>query len=185
MNFTRANLGLRIALSLFAGAVMLSWTTSGKAQVAPPNAAATFTADPQLVELGARMFKETVPCRDCHGAMGDGVPDDPRMPKGANFRVMTLTPDEAIEAIRCGRPSVGMPYFDRLSYTDKRCYGVTAEEIGNGIPDEGMNLQTRQINALVQYIFSTYVGKGPANFEQCTTMWGAGATSCARYPKGN
>ncbi len=130
-----------------------------------------------------RLYKEQVPCRDCHGAMGDGVPDDPRMPKGANFRESTLDVAGFTEVIRCGRPGVGMPYFDRQSYTDKRCYDMTAEEIGNDIPDEGMNLQARQINALIQFFYATFVGKGPATFEQCVALWGADATICARYPK--
>lgn len=168
-------------LSVFLVMVSLLFVGSG---VRGARAQGAFVADPGLVELGLRLFKEQVPCRDCHGAMGDGVPDDPRMPKGANFRESPLSPEEMVEVIRCGRPTVGMPYFDRLSYTDKRCYDMTAEEMGNNIPDEGMNLQTRQINALVNFIFATFVGKGPATVEQCVALWGESATACSRYPKG-
>src|SRR5262245_4218501 len=96
--------------------------TSGAARAQAP--------DPALVELGMRLYTEQVPCRDCHGSMGDGVPDDPRMPKGANFRESQLDFAGFVEAIRCGRPGVGMPYFDRLSYIEKKCYDMTAEEIG-------------------------------------------------------
>jgi hypothetical protein len=171
--------GLRRSfVAAFAGALVMGSGVTSDAQNAAP-----FTPDAALVEQGMRMYKEQVPCRDCHGAMGDGVPDDPRMPKGANFRESQLDVAGFVEAIRCGRPSVGMPYFDRLSYTDKRCYDMTAEEIGNAIPDEGMNLQTRQINALVNFILATFVGKGPTTFEQCVELWGAAATTCARYPK--
>lgn len=161
---------------LMAGAVLLVGVTASRGQAVAP--------DPALVELGLRMFKEQAPCRDCHGFMGDGVPDDPRMPKGVNFRVLQLTQDQIVEAVRCGRPSVGMPYYDRLSYTDKRCYGMTAEEMGALIPDEGMTLSTRQINALVAFITATFVGKGPTTFEQCVALWGEGASNCARFPKG-
>jgi len=171
---------------LVAGTVLLGGIESGHGQGAgPPNAGPGYTPDPQLVELGTRMFKEQTPCRDCHGLMGDGVPDDPRMPRGANFRNLQLTPDLAAEAIRCGRPVLGMPYFDRFSYTDKRCYGMTAEEIGAEIPDEGMNLTARQVNALVAFLFATFVGKGPPSFEQCVALWGEAATTCPRFPKRN
>ena len=37
--------------------------------------------------------------------------------------------------IQCGRPGTPMPHFDRFAYTDKRCYDMTAKDLGDSVPD--------------------------------------------------
>ena len=144
--------------------------------------AAPYTPDPSLVALGKSMWKDQVPCRECHGAMGNGIPDVPQQPVGANFRLTKLSPDEIATTIRCGRPGTEMPHFDTRAYTDKRCYGVAADDLGDKVPPIGQSLSDRQVTALVAFIEATFVGKGDPTFEQCVDFWGPGATTCDRYP---
>jgi hypothetical protein len=61
-----------------------------------------------------------------------------------------------------------MPYFDRFAYTDKRCYDMTAEEIGENVPNRSATtLQSYEIDALADYIASKIKGAGPATRSQC------------------
>ena len=149
-----------------------------------PAAAQTtpYTPEPALVALGKSMWKDQVPCRECHGAMGNGIPDIPQQPSGANFRTTTLSPEDLATTIKCGRPGTEMPHFDPKAYTDTRCYGSTAADMGTNVPPVGMSLSDRQVNALVAFIEATFVGKGDPTFEQCVAFWGEGASTCARYP---
>lgn len=142
-----------------------------------------FTPDPSMVTLGRSLWKDQVPCRDCHGGLGNGIPDVPQQPSGASFRTTPLTPDDFAMTIRCGRPGTEMPHFDGKAYTDKRCYNLTAAEMGNNVPPAGQALTERQVNALVAFVFATFVGKGDPTFESCVAFWGEGASTCARYPR--
>jgi hypothetical protein len=73
-----------------------------------------------------------------------------------------------------------MPAFDQRAYEDDRCYGVTAEELGNATPPKrGVYLIPREINALVAYIFTHQVGR-PNDFtdQECREYFGESATIC-------
>src|SRR4051794_24933611 len=110
------------------------------------------TADP-LVGIGADIWKTRANCNECHGWLGNGEPEDPRSPKGANLRETKLTRADIAETIKCGRPGTSMPYFDRLAYTDGRCYGVTAATLGDKVPRNGaVQLSQREIDALAAFI---------------------------------
>ena len=57
------------------------------------------------------------------------------------------------ETIQCGRPGTSMPHFDRFAYTDKRCYGMTAADLGDQMPDRSqVTLQRDEIDALADYV---------------------------------
>ena len=51
-----------------------------------------------------------------------------------SLRKTQLTRDQIRMTIQCGRPGTPMPYFDRFAYTDKRCYGMTAKDLGDNMP---------------------------------------------------
>ncbi|MFO1184048.1 MAG: c-type cytochrome [Bauldia sp.] len=159
-------------------AAVLFWSAGG-----PALAQGGFTPDPALASLGKTLWKEQVPCRECHGGLGNGIPDIPQQPSGANLRTTKLSPEDLAITIRCGRPGTEMPYFDSKAYTDKRCYDVTAADLGPAQPPASMALTDRQVNALVAFIFATFVGKGDPTFESCVALWGEGASTCARYPR--
>ncbi len=54
---------------------------------------------------------------------------------GASLRMTQLTRDQIRMTIQCGRPGTPMPHFDRFAYTDKRCYDMTAEDLGDTVPN--------------------------------------------------
>src|SRR5215831_11204866 len=78
------------------------------------------TEDARAIEFGKEIFKVKANCQFCHkwDASGDtgygGV--------ALSLRKTQLTPEQFTEVVRCGRPRTGMPYHDRLAYTDKRCF---------------------------------------------------------------
>jgi len=83
------------------------------------------------------------------------------------------------EVVKCGRPHTGMPYHDRFAYTDKRCYGLTREDLGDDMPQAGNEfLQPREIDAVVKYLFAKAVGRGESTYEECVDFWGADTREC-------
>lgn len=128
--------------------------------VSQPAAAQGFKLDPNLAPLGEQLWNETAPCRNCHGSAANGVHDVPQEPDGPNLHLTQLTPEMMVEVIRCGRPGTEMPYFDAGAYTDKRCYDLTAADLGNRVPKIGApQLNARQLSGLVSFIFERFVGK--------------------------
>jgi mono/diheme cytochrome c family protein len=111
---------------------------------------------------GARIFFEKGQCNQCHGKNGDGIGDDPRE-HGANLRESALDKDTMVMIISCGIPGTNMPYFEKFSYTDNRCYGMTGEQEGANKPQPPLTefLAKRDIEAVADYIQQTFVGKGP------------------------
>jgi mono/diheme cytochrome c family protein len=110
---------------------------------------------------GERIYLDKGGCNQCHGSNGDGVGDDARE-SGANLRESALDKETMIEVISCGRPGTNMPYFEKFSYTDDRCYGMTAEDIGEDKPQPPLRnfLPKRDIEKVADYILETFVGKG-------------------------
>src|SRR6516225_6396076 len=104
-----------MAVLVAAVAFLLSGANATRAQ-------ATFSAeDARAIEFGKEIFKVKANCQFCHkwDASGDtgygGV--------ALSLRKTQLTPEQFTEIVRCGRPRTGMPYHDRLAYTDTRCFG--------------------------------------------------------------
>jgi len=85
--------------------------------------------------------------------------------------------------VRCGRLSTGMPFHDRLAYTDKRCFGVTREEVGKDLPPMGEFLSAREIDAVVRYLFAKAVGRGASTYEECVDFWGKETRQCEPMKK--
>src|SRR4030081_2962187 len=76
------------------------------------------------VAEGMRLFLQKGNCQACHGWAGDGRKMDNQMPDGANLRERQLDRETLLTIIKCGRPGTGMPAFDRLAYSDGRCFGL-------------------------------------------------------------
>ncbi|MFO1183284.1 MAG: cytochrome c [Bauldia sp.] len=160
--------------ALIAGAAFLA---PAMGQEPPPDA--------RTIAQGATIWKEKIGCNNCHGWSGNGVPDDSRMPVGANLRDTKLNREQLVEVIKCGRPGTGMPHFDARAYTDPRCYGVTAEQLGNKVPPEwGASLIPREIDALVAYMETRVIGRGPLTKAECEEYFGAGAQVCTTFTFG-
>jgi mono/diheme cytochrome c family protein len=118
-------------------------------------------AHAQNVSLGQRLYRDKADCQFCHGPDGDGH-GDPRSPgKASNLHQTTLNREQLIEVIACGRPATEMPHFDKYAYEDKACYGLSAGELGKDVPPDPHStpLTKREIEAVVDYILATLVGK--------------------------
>ncbi len=150
-------------------------------------AAAAGQAFGQDAAFGRSVWVSASNCADCHGWMGDGVPEDPRSPKGANLRETFLNQEQLVEVILCGRPGTAMPHFDRRAYTDQRCYGLTRAELGDATPPTAdLALTARHAGGLAAFILSEFAGKGAPTFEDCTELLGAENPRCTPLPhRGN
>jgi mono/diheme cytochrome c family protein len=140
-------------------------------------AQSTFSAeDVRAIDFGKEIFKVKANCQFCHkwDASGDtgygGV--------ALSLRKTQLTAEQFSEVVKCGRPLTGMPYHDRLAYTDKRCLGMTREELGKDLPPMGEFLSPREIDAVVRYLFAKAVGRGQSTYEECVDFWGKDTRQC-------
>jgi hypothetical protein len=140
--------------------------------------------DAAAINLGRTVYKDKADCAYCHGWSGNGV-GDPRSENGANLRATGLDRDQIVEVAKCGRPGTGMPYHDRLAYTDKRCYGMTAEELGRDKPQEApVSLTAREMNAVADYIMAKVKGLTTEPlFEECVEYFGSATAQCNAYKR--
>jgi len=162
---------MRTATIAIAALALLGTIGAGTACAQAPSA-----EEARAIEFGKGIFKEKANCQYCHkwDASGDtgygGV--------ALSLRKTALNREQLTEVVKCGRPLTGMPYHDRLSYTDKRCYGATRADLGKDVPPMGEFLSAREIDAVVQYLFAKVVGHGPATYEDCVDFWGANTRQC-------
>src|SRR4030081_3624885 len=115
----------------------------------------------QDMSFGQRLYQAKADCQFCHGGNGDGR-GDPRSPgKAPDLHQIRLDREQLIEVIRCGRPGSQMPHFDKYAYEAKECYGLSAAELGQQIPPDphSTSLTKREVEALADYILTTYKGK--------------------------
>ncbi len=162
----------------------------GAAALAALLAAATLPARAQtslspeqarVIEYGKDIYKSKGNCQFCHkwDASGDtgygGI--------ALSLRKSALTPEQFAEVVKCGRPLTGMPYHDQFAYTDKRCYGMTRDDLGKDMPPIGESLQAREIDAVVKYLFAKAVGRGASTYDDCVDFWGKDTRQCEPMKK--
>ena len=174
MNITLAEgAGVRMPrcriLAAAAGLAVVLWAVPGAAQ---------------NVDLGKSVFQTKAQCPSCHGWAGHGVHEDPRAPMGTNLRQTLMDADALFVTIQCGLPGTSMPAFDRFAYRDDRCYGMTAEEIGDLKPPPGRpDLIRREILALVDYLMAKVVGRGEPTEEECVEFFGPNNNRCPQLAR--
>ena len=134
---------------------------------------------------GQRIWANKAGCPECHGWAGDGSHGFHSEGNAPSLRLTQLTRDQIRETIQCGRPGTPMPHFDRFAYTDKRCYGMTAEDLGDHVPNRAATtLQSYEIDALADYVATKIKGAGPVTKSQCLDFYGSsGASRCDAYPE--
>jgi hypothetical protein len=143
-------------------------------------------ADPGDVAEGMRLFLQKGNCQACHGWAGDGRKTDNQMPDGANLRETALDRDLLIMTIKCGRPGRDMPAYDRLAYSDGRCYGMKQSDLnssGKRLPDPPATLQPREIEAIADFLFAKVIKKGAMDRARCIEYWGSEGDACRDFPK--
>jgi mono/diheme cytochrome c family protein len=143
-------------------------------------------ADPSDIAEGGKLFRQKANCQACHGWAGDGRKMDTQMPDGANLRETTLDRQDLIMIIKCGRPGTGMPAFDRLAYSDGRCYGLKQADLrasGKRMPDPPATLQVREVEAIADFLAAKVVKQGPMDHAKCIEFWGSEVEACDEFPK--
>ena len=165
-------------MRLFAVVLVASVLAAG----APVHAQAPLSPEEaRTIEFGKEIYKIKANCQYCHkwDASGDtgygGV--------ALSLRKTALTREQFVEVIKCGRPMTGMPYHDQYAYTDKRCYGMTREDLGKDMPLLGESLSAREIDAVVKYLYARAVGHGEATYEDCVDFWGKDTRQCEPMKK--
>ena len=170
------------------------WIAWGFAILLVTGLAAPFHARPAIAQTpsaddvaeGMRLYRQKGDCQACHGGAADGRKMDTQMPDGANLRTTRLNRAHIVTAIKCGRPGKGMPAFDRLAYSDGRCYDMKQADLtrlGLQLPDPAATLQPREIDLLVEFLFAKVVGKGPMDRAGCIEYWGSDVDACKEFSK--
>ncbi len=137
----------------------------------------------ESVQRGMDIYANKAGCAFCHGWAADGHGDEHSDGAAANLRETILDRDQILEVIKCGRPGTAMPHFDKFAYTDKRCYGVTADEIGNDKPPvPNTPLQIFEVEAIADYIATKVKGAGAPTKEICQAYFKGAAAICEKYP---
>jgi mono/diheme cytochrome c family protein len=147
--------------------------------------AAPTIAQQDNVGEGQRIWAEKGQCQECHGWAGNGERSTLHAEgKAPSLRLTQLTRDQIRTTIQCGRPGTAMPHFDRFAYTDKRCYDMTAAELGDAVPNRAAaTLQPYEIDALADFIEVKVKGAGPVTRSQCAAFFKENAgIRCERYP---
>jgi hypothetical protein len=151
-----------------------------------PTASTQTPPSAEDVAAGMRIYRQKGDCQACHGWAADGRKMDSQMPDGANLRTTLLDRPKLISAIKCGRPGRNMPAFDRLAYSDGRCYGMTDADLKKRqllLPDPANTLQQREIELVVDFLMAKVVGKGPMDRAKCIEYWGSDVEACKEFPK--
>ena len=142
--------------------------------------------DPDDVAEGMRLYRTKGDCQSCHGWAADGRKMDTQMPDGANLRTTRLNREQLLMAIKCGRPGKGMPAFDRLAYSDGRCYNMKKSDLeakNLELPDPPATLQVREMERILDFLQVKVIGKGPMTRASCVEYWGKEQDVCKDLPQ--
>jgi hypothetical protein len=168
------------------GSVVTVLLVTAAALLTEPKSTHAQTAEAENIAEGMRIFRQKGDCQACHGWAGDGRKMDSQMPDGANLRTTKLDREKLIIAVKCGIPGKPMPPFDRLAYSDGRCYGMRQADLqrmGVSFPDPPATLQPREIETVVDFLFAKVIGKGPMDRAKCIEYWGSDVSTCSEFPK--
>ena len=137
--------------------------------------------DPEDVAEGMRLYRTKCDCQTCHGWAADGKKMDTQMPDGANLRTTRLTRELLLMTIKCGRPGKGMPAYDRLAYSDGRCYNMKKSDLeakNLELPDAPATLQVREMERILDFLQVKVIGQGPMTRAKCIEYWGKEQDVC-------
>jgi hypothetical protein len=142
--------------------------------------------DPADIAYGMELFLQKGNCQACHGWAGDGRKMDSQMPDGANLRTRNLDRETLLTTIKCGRPGTGMPAFDRLAYSDGRCFGLKAADLRARqleLPDPPATLAPNEMGLIVDFLLAKVVNKGELTPGTCVEYWGKEVDACRELAK--
>jgi hypothetical protein len=177
MTPARNRIAWRRSLARTAATAAVAWLA-----VVPASRAQAPDAD--SIAEGMRLFLQKGNCQACHGWAGDGRKTDNQMPDGANLSETALDRELLVLTIKCGRPGREMPAYDRLAYSDGRCYGMKQADLnspGLRLPDPPATLQPSEIELIVGFLLAKIVKKGPMDRARCAEYWGTEAEACREF----
>jgi mono/diheme cytochrome c family protein len=167
--------GNMIAFAVVLVAVLAATISPARAQ------AALSPEEARTIEFGKEIYKLKANCQYCH--KWDATGDTGYGGVAFSLRKTLLTREQFAEVIKCGRPLTGMPYHDQFAYTDKRCFGMTREDLGKNMPLLGESLSAREIDAVVKYLYAKAVGRGEPTYDDCVDFWGKDTRQCEPMKK--
>ena len=132
----------------------------------------------QKFDYGLSVYKKGN-CMGCHKWHGDGGPGY----GGAamSLRKTQLEKDQLITIIACGRPGTNMPFFDKKSYKDDRCFGIKFADFEGDDKNRPLQaksyLNKRQIEAVANFIVNDLQAKNLSK-EYCLKFFGKPTRSC-------
>ena len=136
---------------------------------------------PDPTNAGEQVFKRAncMGCHKWHGNGGGGYGGD-----ALSLRKTSLTREQIIETVSCGRPGTGMPFFVRGAYDTSKCFDMNRAEIGDQIPPEGAAfLRPSDIAAVADYVLARLKGKGEPTYAECTTFFSETSRVCDIYKR--
>jgi hypothetical protein len=142
--------------------------------------------DLSALEEGMRIYQGLNSCELCHLFSGTGFQHNmlfgPVPAGGPSLVKSTLTRDEMIEMVRCGRltPISIMPRYDGDAWTKNGpCWGKVAADIpAEELPVHGERLLARrQIELVVDYVRAAYQGHGMSH-EWCVRYFPTSPKAC-------
>lgn len=118
-----------------------------------------------------------VGCHKWHGGGGGGYGG-----AALSLRASSLTREQIVEIVTCGRPGTGMPYHRRGAYDGTECYGLSREDLGKDIPVEGATLlRPAEVEAVTDYVINALQGRGEPGYADCAAFFGEGNRACNPY----
>jgi mono/diheme cytochrome c family protein len=139
-------------------------------------------ASAEDLNRGRKIWHDKAGCDFCHGWAGDGEGGFHHPGHAPSLRETQLTREQIRMTVQCGRPGTAMPHFDRFAYTDKRCYGMTAADFGDLLPDRSATtLQPEEIDAIADYVNTKVKGAGAVTRAQCIDYFGGATSRCDMY----
>jgi mono/diheme cytochrome c family protein len=162
-------------------AVLLISSAVPLAQLVRSTAAAgeSTTATDANIAAGKRVY-EHANCIGCHkwsGVGGGGYGG-----AALSLRKTELSRDDIITTVTCGRPGTGMPHFTPDPYGDRKCYGLTKDDVKDMMPPAAnVVLHKDDIEAVADYVLTQIKGKGDPTLADCQAFFGAQSRVCGIY----
>src|SRR5207237_5784483 len=135
------------------------------------------SSDP--TDAGKAVFKRAncFGCHKWHGNGGGGYGGD-----ALSLRKTELTREQITEAVGCGRPGTGMPFFTRGAYDTIKCYDMSREDVGGRIPPEANTfLRPSDVEAVADYVIAHIKGEREPSYSECVKFFGDTSRVCDIY----
>jgi Cytochrome C oxidase, cbb3-type, subunit III len=142
----------------------------------------SITTDDASVAAGKRVY-EHANCVGCHkwsGVGGGGYGG-----AALSLRKTELSRDDIVTTVTCGRPGTGMPHFTPDPYGERKCYGLTKDDVKDMMPPAAnVILHQDDIEAVASYVITQIKGKGDPTLADCQAFFGTQSRVCGIYQTG-